>query len=68
MPTMNGLEATKIIRGLKDEKKRQIPIVAMTANAFEEDRKKSIDAGMNEHMDKPIKMKTLYETLARVMS
>lgn len=67
MPNMNGLEATRKIRHMKDEKKKQIPIVAMTANAFEEDRKKSLDAGMNEHLAKPIKVKNLIETLNRVM-
>lgn len=51
---MDGYKATKCIRHLRDKKKAEIPIIAMTANAFEEDRKKAFDAGMDGHIAKPI--------------
>ena len=54
MPVMDGLEATKAIRELEREDAKKIPIIAMTANAFEEDRKACLDAGMDEHIGKPI--------------
>ena len=54
MPVMDGLEATKAIRMLEREDAKKIPIIAMTANAFEEDRKACLEAGMNEHIGKPI--------------
>lgn len=54
MPELNGYDATRKIRQLKDQKKAQIPILAMTANAFEEDRKKALEAGMNGFITKPI--------------
>lgn len=63
MPNMNGYEATKKIRALQDERKAQIPIVAITANAFEEDKKNAISAGMNGHLAKPIKVKELMAML-----
>ena len=63
MPRMNGYEATKAIRKLSDPQKASIPIIAMTANAFEEDRKNALDAGMNGHLAKPIDMQTLIQTL-----
>ena len=53
MPHMNGYEATRRIRKLKDPKKSQIPIIAMTANAFAEDRQAAKDAGMDDHVAKP---------------
>lgn len=67
MPIMDGLDATMEIRKLNKDDAKIIPIIAMTANAFEEDVKKSIKAGMNCHLAKPIDPKTLYETLAKVM-
>lgn len=67
MPVMDGLDATKEIRKLKKEDAKRIPIIAMTANALEEDIQKSILAGMNCHMTKPIEPKTLYETLAKAL-
>lgn len=67
MPVMDGLDATQAIRKLNRDDAKRIPIIAMTANAFEEDVKKSIKAGMNCHMTKPIEPKILYETLARYM-
>ena len=64
MPNMNGYEATKAIRKLEDEVKSKIVILAVTANAFEEDRKNALQAGMNGHIAKPIKVDTLSSTLA----
>ena len=66
MPTMNGYEATKKIRALKRDISK-IPIVAMTANAFEEDKKAAIDAGMNGHIAKPIKVKELVKTMRKAL-
>ena len=56
MPVMNGYDAAKAIRKLNNPKKASIPIIAMTANAFEEDLKNAIAAGMNDHVAKPIDM------------
>ena len=66
MPIMNGYEATKAIRELKDENKSKIIILAVTANAFEEDRKNALQAGMNGHIAKPIKVDVLAKTLAEL--
>ena len=63
MPKMDGYTATHEIRTLANNKKANIPIVAMTANAFEEDRKKSLEAGMNGHIAKPISMEEIAEVL-----
>lgn len=63
MPVMDGLEAARHIRALKRDDARSVPIIAMTANAYDEDIKKSHDAGMNAHLAKPIDLKALYETL-----
>lgn len=63
MPVMDGYEATHAIRKLKNKGLAEIPIVAMTANAFEEDRKKSLEAGMNAHLTKPIDMTNLTRVL-----
>lgn len=65
MPIMNGFEATAKIRELTDERKARIPIIAMTANAFSEDRAKSFAAGMDDHLSKPINMGELIATLLR---
>lgn len=59
MPVMDGYEATKQIRALENKKLADIPIVAMTANAFDEDRKKALQCGMNEHVPKPVNITTL---------
>lgn len=59
MPNMDGYKATKCIRRLDDKKKAEIPIIAMTANAFAEDRKRAFDAGMNGHIAKPIDIEKL---------
>lgn len=66
MPRMNGYQATEVIRNLSDER-ADIPIVAMTANAFEEDRKAALDAGMNGHVAKPIEIGKLMKTLAGIL-
>ncbi len=63
MPVMNGYEATREIRRLKDRKLAGIPILAMTANAFEEDRQEAIRSGMNGHIPKPINVDTLMEAM-----
>ena len=67
MPRMNGYDATRAIRALSDSKKASIPIVAMTANAFEEDRKNAFKAGMNAHVSKPIDMPLLLRTIASLI-
>jgi len=64
MPHMNGYEATKAIRKLADPQKSRIPIIAMTANAFEEDKKNATKAGMNGHLAKPIDIQKLIQTLS----
>jgi len=63
MPNMDGYEATRRIREFKDPSKAGITIIAMTANAFEEDRKNAFEAGMNEHIAKPIDIQKLLKTL-----
>ncbi len=63
MPNLDGYNATLKIRQLDDKKKASIPIIAMTANAFDEDKKHAKDVGMNGHVGKPIDVKTLIETL-----
>ena len=66
MPEMNGYEATRAIRELKDHPDaRTIPIIAMTANAFAEDIQASLDAGMNGHLSKPIVVEEVVKTIAR---
>ena len=68
MPVMDGLEATKAIRGLEREDAKKIPIIAMTANAFEEDRKACLEAGMNEHIGKPIDIPLLKRTITKLLT
>lgn len=63
MPIMDGITATKLIRGLPDERIQKLPIIAMTANAFEEDVQKTKEAGMDFHLAKPIEPSLLLETL-----
>ena len=65
MPNMDGYKATQCIRHLNDKKKAEIPIIAMTANAFEEDRKKAFAAGMSGHIGKPVDMKLLEKVLKK---
>ena len=66
MPKMDGYTATREIRTLKDMKKANVPIIAMTANAFDEDRKKAIKAGMNGHIAKPIDLDVILQNLDRI--
>ena len=64
MPVMDGLTATKKIRASSHPDARTIPIIAMTANVFDEDVERSIESGMNAHLSKPIEPELLYETMA----
>lgn len=65
MPEMNGYEATRTIRALEDKAKANITILAMTANAFEEDKREALKSGMNAHLSKPIEVDKLIKTLKR---
>jgi CheY-like chemotaxis protein len=65
MPVMNGVEAAKEIRGMDRKDAKAVPIIAMTANAYEEDRKASLEAGMNAHLAKPFNPQELYETIEK---
>ena len=68
MPNMDVYKATQCIRRLDDKKKSEIPIIAMTANAFEEDKKRAFDAGMNGHIAKPIDIDKLEEVILSVLT
>lgn len=65
MPKVDGLQATKLIRAMKREDAKEIPIIAMTANAYDEDARKCIDAGMNAHLAKPLQMQEVIATIAQ---
>lgn len=67
MPVMDGLEATRRIRAMDKADAKTIPILAMTANAFQDDIKQSLEAGMNAHLMKPLDEKKLRETIQEVM-
>ncbi len=67
MPEMDGLEATRRIRALDREDAKKIPIIALTANAFDEDVQRSLQAGLNAHLTKPIQPDVLYETLENLI-
>ena len=67
MPVMNGYDAAKKIRRMEDPQKADIPIIAMTANAFSEDRQAALDAGMNDHAAKPINMNVLVPTIRKYL-
>ena len=67
MPVMNGYEAAKAIRKLPDPSLSSIPIIAMTANAFEEDRQMALSCGMNGHIAKPIDVPKLMEVLGEIL-
>ena len=67
MPRMNGYDATKAIRGGENPLGRTIPIIAMTANAFSEDKQAALDAGMNDHVAKPINMNILVPTIQKYL-
>ncbi|MDE6700666.1 MAG: response regulator [Acetatifactor sp.] len=67
MPVMDGLEATRAIRAMEREDCRTLPIIAMSANAFDDDLKKSVECGMNGHLSKPVEMDKLYKMLEDVL-
>ena len=67
MPVMNGYDAAKKIRRMDDPQKAGIPIIAMTANAFSEDKQAALDAGMNDHVSKPINMNVLVPTIQKYL-
>ena len=66
MPVMDGYMATKKIRNLEDSDLANIPIIALSANAFEEDRKAPADAGMNGHLAKPVNVSELLKMLCKL--
>ena len=68
MPVMDGLSATRAIRALERPDAGTVPIIAMTANVFEEDTERSLEAGMNAHLSKPIVPGIMYETMARLIA
>ncbi|MCH5193600.1 MAG: response regulator [Oscillospiraceae bacterium] len=68
MPVMNGYEASSTIRSLDNKELASIPIIAMTANAFEEDKQEALKNGMNGHIAKPIDVKVLFDTLDKLLS
>lgn len=68
MPVMDGYEATKAIRALEREDSKTLPIIAMTANAFEDDKRNALECGMNEHIAKPFKMEILDQVLRKYLS
>ena len=67
MPIMDGYEATRQIRAMEDAERSSVPIVAMTANAFDEDRQRAMEAGMNGHVAKPIDISKLMDTLKDIL-
>ena len=66
MPVMNGLEATRAIRALDRADAASVPIIAMTANAFDEDRERTKAAGMNAHLSKPLQIRMVVATIANI--
>jgi len=67
MPEMDGLEATRTIRGMDRADAKTIPIIALTANAFDEDVQRSMQAGLNAHLSKPVVPEALFETLENLI-
>lgn len=67
MPEMDGLEASRAIRAMDRTDAKTIPIIALTANAFDEDVQRSMQAGLNAHLTKPIQPEKLFETLERLI-
>ena len=67
MPVMDGLEATKRIRELYSCDKEDLPIIAMTANAFKDDIEKCLEAGMNDHVSKPLDVDRVFEVLRKYL-
>ena len=68
MPEMDGLEATARIRAMGRGDAKTVPIIALTANAFDEDVQRSLQAGMNAHLSKPVEPESLFETLVGLIS
>ena len=67
MPVMDGYEAARAIRALPDPQKAGLPIIAVSANAFDEDKRLSSESGMNAHLAKPVDLEELLEAIRRVM-
>ena len=67
MPEMDGLEATRTIRAMDRQDAKGIPIIALTANAFDEDVQRSMQAGLNAHLSKPVEPDVLFETLEELL-
>ena len=67
MPVMDGCQAARAIRALPDPLLAGIPIIALSANTFEEDQRMSLESGMNGHLAKPIDIPTLLETIGRIL-
>ena len=67
MPEMDGLEATRRIRAMNRRDAKSIPIIALTANAFDEDVQQSMQAGLNAHLSKPVEPDILFETLEELL-
>ena len=67
MPVMDGLEATRTIRGMEREDAKTIPIIALTANAFDDDVQRSMQAGLNAHLSKPVEPEVLYKTMEKLI-
>ena len=67
MPEMDGLEATRAIRASGRADAKSIPIIALTANAFDEDVQRSMQAGLNAHLSKPVEPETLFDTLENLI-
>ncbi len=66
MPVMSGYEAARVIRGLKRTDAQTVPIIALSANAFEEDIALAKDAGMNEHLAKPVDIQKMFNAMNRL--
>jgi CheY-like chemotaxis protein len=67
MPVMNGLDATKAIRAMDREDCKTLPIVAMSANVFDDDLRKTVECGMNGHLSKPVEIDKLYQMLRDIL-
>ena len=67
MPEMDGLEATRTIRAMDRADAKEIPIIALTANAFDEDVQRSMQAGLNAHLSKPVEPEALFEILEKLI-
>jgi CheY-like chemotaxis protein len=68
MPEMDGLEATRSIRALDHQRAKKIPIIAMTANVFREDVENCVNAGMNDHLGKPLNLKEVLAVLKKYLA